>query len=176
MTEHRANRTVVRDMSSAPTTPGPVLICFDGSASAKQALEVATGALRDRGAVLLHIWNPPDRVFADAYGLDEDERRGPSYEQLEDFAQGRAAEIAANGRALAEAQGISVTPLVERNRSTVWRTIIEVADELDSSLIVIGTHGHTALQSGLLGSVSNALLHNASRPVLVAPDADHTGR
>jgi nucleotide-binding universal stress UspA family protein len=159
-------------MSSTPTTPGPVLICFDGSSSAKQALEVATSTLRDRGAVLLHVWNPPDRVFADAYGLDEDERRGPSYEHLEDFAQSRAAEIAANGRELAEAQGISVTPLVERNRSTVWKTIVEISDELDSSLIVIGTHGHTALQSGLLGSVSNALLHNASRPVLVAPEVD----
>jgi hypothetical protein len=57
----------------------------------------------------------------------------------------------------------------ERNRSTIWKRVFEVADEINAALIVIGTHGSTAVQSGLLGSVSNALVHNSQRPVLVVP-------
>ena len=46
----------------------------------------------------------------------------------------------------------------------------DVADELTAEMIVCGTHGRSALQSDLLGSVSNALVHHAPRPVLVVPN------
>lgn len=156
-------------MTSRQTTAMPVLICFDGSASARQAIEVAAKSLGDAPVVLLHVWSPPDQVVADAFGMDEDDR--VSYERLEAFARARAAQITSEGRQLAEAQGLSVTPLVERNRSTVWKTILDVSEELDTGLVVAGTHGATAVETGLLGSVSNALLHHASRPVLVVPNS-----
>jgi nucleotide-binding universal stress UspA family protein len=146
----------------------PVLICFDGSASAERALSVAASALDGAPMVLLNIWNPPHRVLADSFGVSESES-GPSYQQLEDLSTRRAAEILAEGEAEAQVRGFAVTTRQEPNRSSIWKTILDVADEVDASLIVAGTHGTTAVESGLLGSVSNALVHHAHRPVLLVP-------
>lgn len=144
-----------------------IVICYDGSASAQRSLKVAERVLGDERAVLLHVWSAPDRVSADAFGIKEDDK--PSYEQLQTWARDRAHEILDEGKSLAEQIGITVTARGECSRSSVPETILEVADELDAELIVAGTHGATAVHDGLLGSVSNAILHKAHRPVLVVP-------
>ena len=145
----------------------PVLICYDGSASADRALSVAASSLDGAPMVLLNIWNPPQRVMADSFGVSKSEH-GPAYE-LEALACRRAAEILAEGEAEAQLRDFRVTTRQEPNRSSIWKTILAVADEVDASLIVAGTHGTTAVESGLLGSVSNALVHHAHRPVLLVP-------
>lgn len=152
----------------------PVLICYDGSASAQRALSVAASALDGAPAVLLNIWNPPQRVLADSFGLHESPA-GPSYVELERLTEERAADILTDGETRAGRLDFPVTSRQEPNRSTVWQTILEVADEVDATLIVAGTHGSTAVQSGLLGSVSNALVHHARRPVLLVPTPDADG-
>jgi nucleotide-binding universal stress UspA family protein len=144
------------------------LICYDGSPSAQRALSVAASALDAAPAVLLHVWNPPQRVLADSFGVSAD-HTALNTQKLEDFVQRRAAEVVADGEALAGRLGFSVTSRQEVNRSSVWQTILDVANEVDATLIVTGTHGNTAVQSGLLGSVSNALVHHARRPVLLVP-------
>lgn len=80
-------------------------------------------------------------------------------------------EVLADGQTLAEQLKLGVTSRLERDQSTVWSTIIDVADELSSELIVCGTHGHTAMETNLLGSVANPLAHHARRPVLIVPSA-----
>ena len=144
------------------------LICYDGSASAQRALSVAASALDGAPAVLLHIWNPPERILADSFGVTEHDVAS-GFPQLEELVRERAAGVLAEGEALAGRLGFSVTSRQEPNRSSVWRTILDVADEVDAGLIVTGTHGNTAMQSGLLGSVSNALVSHSHRPVLVVP-------
>jgi nucleotide-binding universal stress UspA family protein len=145
-----------------------ILICYDGSPSARRAVEVAAQTLGGTPAVLLHVWDPPDRIIADAFGIGEHEH-APTYEHLEDLSRQRAGEVLADGLALAEQLKLSVTSRLERDHSTVWSTITDVADELSSELIVCGTHGHTAMETDLLGSVANPLAHHARRPVLIVP-------
>ena len=144
------------------------LICYDGSPSARHALVLAYRSLDKRPKVLLTVWSAPERVHADSFGFDQhgDE---PFYARLCELVEHAAIETAEHGQQLAAELGFDVQVRVERNDSTVSQTILGVADELDSDMILVGTHGTTAVQPGLLGSVSNGLLHQSRRPVLVVP-------
>lgn len=45
--------------------------------------------------------------------------------------------------------------------------IVAFADSIDADMIVVGSRGHSAVASAFLGSVSQGVLHEARRPVLV---------
>lgn len=50
-----------------------------------------------------------------------------------------------------------------------WKTIIEVADDIDADVIVMGTRTHSAVGQFLLGSTANKVMHHSKRPVLIVP-------
>ncbi|HEU6443497.1 MAG TPA: universal stress protein [Gaiellaceae bacterium] len=82
--------------------------------------------------------------------------------------------IALEGVGLARAAGFTAEPLVEVALGSTAKRIIEVADEHDASVIVVGARGMFALASVLLGSISREVLRRAHRPVLlVRPPAGH---
>jgi len=147
-----------------------ILLCYDGSPSAEHAISVAQSACGSKPATLLSVWSPPFPA-ADSFGIAATPTPA-SFDELEQFASERAQAIARQGCEHARGLGIPVEARVERSDSNVWRTILDVADELNAELIVIGTRGVTAVQSALLGSVSNAVVHNSERPVLVVPRAE----
>jgi nucleotide-binding universal stress UspA family protein len=49
------------------------------------------------------------------------------------------------------------------------QALVELADERDARVIVVGTRGEGPLRGALLGSTPHKLLHLADRPVLVVP-------
>ena len=148
------------------------LICYDGSASARRALEVAHRSLGHDEAVLLHVYNPPDAVLADAFSTRSDPASGTSPGRLEELAGERADEVVQEGARIAGELGVAVQVRLARSHSSVWQTILDVADDVDADLIVAGTHGTTAVSEHALGSVSGGLVHHSHRPVLIVP----TGR
>jgi nucleotide-binding universal stress UspA family protein len=148
------------------------LICYDGSPSAKRAVAVARQSLGSDRTTLLHVFNPPQAVLADSFSTSfsaSSSPAGPNDDKLEHEALARARRVAEEGQDLAQSLGLEVEVRVERNPSSVWRTILDVAKEQDAKLIVVGTHGATAVVPSLLGSVSGALLHHSEIPVLVVP-------
>jgi nucleotide-binding universal stress UspA family protein len=79
--------------------------------------------------------------------------------------------LLAEGVALANEAGFDATGRLEESGGSPWRTLLDVADELDASLIVLGTHGVSGVRA-VLGSVSTAVTHHAKRPLLLVPAAD----
>jgi nucleotide-binding universal stress UspA family protein len=152
----------------------PILICYDGSPSAAHALSVAQETLRHEHAILLHVWNPPAKLLTDSFSTTAGES-GPSYAELEALGLARAREVADGGRQLATRLGLDVEVREERNDSSIWQTILDAADNVNAGMIVVGTHGATAVESNLLGSVSNALVHHSERPVVVVPPGNNEG-
>jgi nucleotide-binding universal stress UspA family protein len=138
----------------------PVLICYDGSEAAARAIEAAGALLRPRQAVVLDV--APVRV---AVGYSPTPSEVPWVDEVD--------AAAAHGRADAGAQlarqaGFDATSRMASAEST-WRAVTDVADELDASVIVLGSRGLTGFREAVEGSVSHDVAAHAHRPVLVVP-------
>jgi len=146
-----------------------IVLCYDGSASAKHAITTAHAIVGEATALLLHVWEPPASYLGpDPFGGIET-WSGPQVVELEAMALERANRTVEHGIELARNAGFNVDRRRERSMSAAWRTILDVADEADAQLIVAGARGLSSLQSLLLGSTSTALVHHATRPILVVP-------
>ncbi len=60
--------------------------------------------------------------------------------------------------------------------SCTWEGIVDIADQLDSPLIVVGTRAPSPGRELLTGSVSHEIVRHAGRPVLVVPPPHETAR
>ena len=149
---------------------GPVLSCFDGSDGSAAAL-VDGGAVLARGvALVLTVWETvttrlvSSGSFAFSYVPDESELDETGHE------------AARRGVREAEARGWVATGRVEKAPIGEWPTVIDVADEVDATVIVCGTRGRNAAKCALLGSVAQAMLHHSHRTTLIAPQPDNPRR
>ncbi len=156
-------------MSTAPTA-GPILVCYDGSDGSRNALHSIGPLLASKEMLVLTVWEPlvlrltTTGGFA-VVGLDEENER--TVDRQEEVAARAAAE---DGAQRARERGFSASARVEQATTAVWRTIVDVANEIDAALIACGTRGRGAIKSVLLGSTSHAVLREAHRPVLIAPE------
>ncbi|MFI6819174.1 universal stress protein [Nonomuraea sp. NPDC050328] len=142
-----------------------ILIAYDGSADSKSAIEFAAKHLVAESAVVITVWEPllvqlTRRQIAGFTLVAEPGDAGKE----------AAEQQAAEGAELARAAGMrEVTHRKVADDESIWKTIVDMADELDASLIVTGSRGLAGVRSVLLGSVSNHVLHHAHRPTLIVP-------
>jgi nucleotide-binding universal stress UspA family protein len=142
-----------------------ILVAYDGSADSRTAIEFAAKHLTAEPTLVVTVWEPLlvqlKKYPLAAAAIDPD---------TEDQAQAQAELYAKEGAELAVAAGLSdVTFRAVADNESIWRTIVDVADEIDASLIVTGSRGLAGVRSVLLGSVSNHVLHHAHRPTLIVP-------
>jgi nucleotide-binding universal stress UspA family protein len=140
---------------------GPVLICYDGSPGAQQAISAAGSLLVDRHAVVLDV-GPLDLV-AETYAAAGSGAADVSAAVFE----GTLAQAEA-GAGLARQAGFHAEARAAVDAPT-WRGIVKVADEIDAPAIVVGSHGLSGLRELIEGSVSHDVAEHAGRPVLVVP-------
>ncbi|TMR18611.1 universal stress protein [Nonomuraea turkmeniaca] len=144
-----------------------ILVAYDGSADARSAIEFAAKHLSAEPTVVLTVWEPLlvqlRRYPLAAAALDPN---------TGDETQALADQHAKEGAELAIASGLAdVTYRAVADNESIWKTIVDVADEIGASLIVTGSRGLAGVRSVLLGSVSNHVLHHAHRPTLIVPPA-----
>jgi nucleotide-binding universal stress UspA family protein len=72
------------------------------------------------------------------------------------------------GAQYARGAGLSAEPRGEIAAPT-WRGIVETADELDATVIVIGSRGLPGFRELIEGSLSHQVAQHTGRPVLIVP-------
>lgn len=133
-----------------------IMVAFDNSTHANKALEKALAMAEANGALLelITVVQLPD--YAGTIDeVDEMIRDGKRFYQD------------AHDRAAAEAQKKGVKFDSKMLHGHVGETLVKYAGGAGVDLIVMGSHGRSAVGRLLLGSVSNYVVKHAKCPVLI---------
>lgn len=136
-----------------------IVIATDGSPSAVQAIEFGLELAAEQDAEVTFVHVAPGTEVLPVTGFAMGPVTVPHEPEEYDM------ESLYEAARLADVRGMqSHTKLLVGDAA---KQIVEYADSIDADLIVVGSRGHGAISSTLLGSVSRAILHAAKRPVLI---------
>ena len=136
-----------------------ILIATDGSPSAQGAVDFGLELAAEQDAVATFVLVVPavDVAPTGGFGLTASHA-----------ARGHRCRSTSRSSAPAkQAEEAGVAAHARLLRGGAVDEIVAYADTIDADLIVIGSRGHGAFASALLGSVSRGVLREARRPVLV---------
>ena len=143
----------------------PILIAYDGSQQAQDAIERAGAELRTpRKAVVVSVYEPLGAI--PFWGVPA--ASIPS--EMLDEVRKEAEKTAAEGAELARAAGFDASPVVRKGVRS-WQAILDTAAETDAGMIVLGSHGRGGVGSAVMGSVATAIAHHARLPVMICRPA-----
>ena len=134
-----------------------LMIAYDGSDTARAAVQAAGDLFPGHEAVVLVAHDRPSRYRALLHG-DVAKR---ALAEIEREASEGAMTLAEQGAALATESGLSARPAVVPTDGAVWPEILAYAQEQAMDVVACGS-----------GSKSSSILHNAHCSVLVVPDAE----
>jgi nucleotide-binding universal stress UspA family protein len=144
-------------------TDGPILFCYDGTANADRAIEITAGLLGSRRSVVLDVGPPV--TAAESVATLSPVVPGAAFEELNTADALSRAQVGAEH---ARSAGFDAEA-----RATIgapdWEAILDVADEIDASVIVLGSRGLSGARELVVGSVSHEVAEHAGRPVLIVP-------
>ena len=139
-----------------------ILVAVDLSPASERVVEAAGRVAKLTGAkvYILHTAEPePDFVGYDA---------GPEVvrTQVANEYRREHRDVQALADKLRD-DGLNATALLIQGPTV--ETALREADNLEAELIVVGTHGHSAVYDVLIGSYSAGIIRKSKRPVLVVP-------
>jgi nucleotide-binding universal stress UspA family protein len=134
-----------------------IVIAYDGSDGSREALEQGVELARTAGAVatLVYVRHAPLPMVGD-----------PFYERALSRELRRGRDVLDEARAYAADAGVAAESELLEGRPA--EQILELARLRGADLVVVGSRGRSAVAEAVLGSVSQAVVHGADRPVLVA--------
>ena len=141
----------------------PILLCCDGSEESGRAIATAAGLLGLRRAVVLDIG--PVITAAESLATLSPVAPAAAFEELNTT---DVLERARQGAERARRAGFEAEARAEL-ASPTYEGIVDVADEIDAAVIVIGSRGLSGAREAFEGSISHAVAEHAGRPVLIVP-------
>lgn len=146
-------------MPTGGLRPRHLVVGVDGSKASLGALDLAADVTELLGGSLsvLHVFEYVSPFPLQPPGADEHHREEQALELLE-----------ASARSIRR-RGVGVQTIVRSGDPA--RTLLEVANDVDADLVVMGTRGRGGPGELLLGSVARAVADRARRPTLVVPAA-----
>ena len=139
-----------------------MLVALDFSDTSDKTLEVASVLVKLTGGslCLLHVAHPESQFVGHQLGRKVID--APPPEGLSDQFEALSA-----ATETLRAEGVDARSLMVRGEAV--ECILEESQRLGVDLIVLGTHGHSALYRSFVGSVSEGVLRGAHCPILVVP-------
>lgn len=141
----------------------PVMLATDGSPTAaeatKKAIELAK--LLDAPLVVVTAWDIPYSTLGYA--------AVPMIPDLDKVGKEQADKVATEAAKEARAAGVEVQAFTLHGFPV--EEICLAAEKYEPQLLVLGSHGWSAMERIMFGSVSTGVLHHAACPVLVVPGA-----
>jgi nucleotide-binding universal stress UspA family protein len=141
---------------------GSIVVGTDGSDTAKEAVRQAVELAKFVGAELLLVsaYQPVARV-----SLNRDTTQIPDDVQWMVSAREDVATLLSEAAKTADEAGVAVQTF--QRQGDPADAILDVAEERDADLIVVGNKGMTGAKRFLLGSVPNRVSHHAPCSVLI---------
>jgi nucleotide-binding universal stress UspA family protein len=146
---------------------GLIVLGYDGSEHAREAIQRAASLLRPTRTEVVNVWRSIEpeagvALIGAPRGVASEGAR-----RLDAEHAARSAELAGEGVELAQGLGLVASPVSLRSTTTIWRAICQRAIDRHAAAVVVGSRGLSGLGGALLGSVSSGVLHHADRPVLI---------
>ncbi len=158
---------------------GPVLIAYDGSATARRAIEESARLLGSQRTLVVTVWEaglayampatpPGDMLMAPVVAPDV-------ALDVDRAVHDEADRVSRDGAELARSLGLDAQPLAVPDAGDVASTLLGIARERNAAAIVVGSRGLSGLRARLEGSTSKGLLKRAPCPVMVVHESDEPG-
>jgi nucleotide-binding universal stress UspA family protein len=147
----------------------PLVLCYDGSENARHAIREAAEITGAQDALLAHAWVRPSAIVLGGRAIPTGHPLAPAASEFDAAAQENAEQITADGVEVARAAGFAPEPVTLPSGPRVWRPLLELAVERDARALVVGSHGSSRFRYALPGGVAQAIVSNATHPVIVVP-------
>lgn len=136
-----------------------ILIAYDGSASARNALAVASHLAReDKSWIKVLTVLPKYAGDLELVGVGN----------IKDTIEGPGKKLLEEAREIADREDVHI--LTNMTQGEPYEKIVHVADDENCDLIVMGRHGTNELERVLVGSVTARVIGYTHKDVLVVPD------
>ncbi|WP_251343338.1 universal stress protein [Haloplanus halophilus] len=134
-----------------------ILVATDGSASANRAVSRALEQAEANGATLHAIFV----VDTGRYGEPALSSTELVVDSIEDWGRNQLEEV------VERADGLGIEVVTRCCHGTPHEEIIGYADDVDADVVVLGYQGQSHAAAERIGSVTDRVVRNAGRPVLV---------
>jgi nucleotide-binding universal stress UspA family protein len=142
-----------------------ILVPTDGSETARKAFSYAVDLAKQLNASIIILTIIDSRPFAAQIVPAEDT---PIHvpEPVEDYLREAAVEYTEEIKQMCDEKGVRSESIIRKGHPV--EDIVKEAERAHADLIVMGSHGRSALAAAVLGSVTYGVVHNETRiPVLI---------